>query len=211
MDKVINLGIPHVGELIFKSIDTPRLFQCVLVSDTWKFMVETVLIKRWKGRMLEACISGETKVVQLLLVCCNSEESGLNARDEYGRNPFMFACCNGHKDVVQLFLDHSDRIDLNARSKSGKTAFMWACVFGHKDVVQLLLDHSDRIDMNARANNGGTGFMEACYYGRKDVVQLLLDHSERIELNARDNIGNTAFIFACYGAKKNVVLARGQF
>ena len=184
MDKVINLGIPHVGELVFKSIDTPGLFQCALVSDTWKFIVETVLIKRWKGRMKEACISGETKVVQLLLDRCNFEESGLNARDVFGRNPFMFACCNGHKDVIQLFLDRSDRIDLNARSESGAggTAFMLACFFGRKDVVKLLMDHSERIKLNETDLFGNTAMMAACEKGHKDVVQLLLEHSKDVDI-----------------------------
>ena len=36
LNEIINLGIPHVGELIFESIDTPELFQCTLVSETWK-------------------------------------------------------------------------------------------------------------------------------------------------------------------------------
>ena len=67
MDKVINFGIPHVGELIFESIDTPDLVNCMEVSETWKILAENILIKRWKHRMHEACISGETKVVQLLL------------------------------------------------------------------------------------------------------------------------------------------------
>ena len=67
MDKVINFGMPHVGEQIFESIDTPGLFQCALVSETWKVLAENVLIKRWKGKMLEACKNGETKVVELLL------------------------------------------------------------------------------------------------------------------------------------------------
>ena len=42
MDKVINHGIPHVGELIFESIDTPELFQCRKVSETWKVLAENV-------------------------------------------------------------------------------------------------------------------------------------------------------------------------
>ena len=61
MEKIINLGIPHVGELIFESIDTTGLIQCLLVSETWKVLAENVLIKRWKGKMLKACKSGETK------------------------------------------------------------------------------------------------------------------------------------------------------
>ena len=106
MDKIINFGIPHIAEQIFESIDTPGLIECRKVSETWKVLAENVLIKRWKGKMIEACKSGETKVVQLLLEYCNSEEIGLNTRDEHGRTSFMWACWNGHKDVVQLLLDN---------------------------------------------------------------------------------------------------------
>ena len=51
---------------------------------------------------------------------------------------------NGHKDVVNLLLDHSDRIDrsdidLNARTNDGWTALMLARYNGHNDVVKLLI------------------------------------------------------------------------
>ena len=145
MDKVINLGIPHVGELIFESIDTPGLIQFLLVSETWKVLAENVLTKKWKGKMFEACKSGETKVVQLLLDRCDPEENGLNIKDEKERTAFMVACDFGHKDVVQLLLRCSDEnIDFNARNRQDSTALMLACNNGHKDVVQLLLDHSDQ-------------------------------------------------------------------
>ena len=58
------------------------------------------------------------------------------------------ACQRGHKDVVQLLLDHSERIELNARDNSGWTAFLKACYFGHKDVVKLLLKYSEFVDIN---------------------------------------------------------------
>ena len=90
----------------------------------------------------------------------------------------MWACCNGHKDVVQLLLGHSERIDLNARSNNGATAFMRACCNGHTDVVKLLLDHSGRIDLNARSNNGNTAFIMAYKNGHKDIIKLLLEHSD---------------------------------
>ena len=117
MDKIINLGIPHVAELVFESIDTPGLIKCLEVSETWKILAENVLIKRWKGKMFEACKNGETKVVQLLLEHCNVEENGLNIKNNNGVTSLMVACENGHKDVVQLLLENSERnIDLNARS-----------------------------------------------------------------------------------------------
>ena len=214
LNEVINLGIPHVGELIFENIDTPELFRCALVSETWKVLAENVLIKRWKGKILEACKSGETKVVRLLLDHCNSEESGLNTEDEDGWTPYMWACRNGHKDVVQLLLDHPERIELNARANNGSpelmlddrwTAFTMACWNGHKDVVQLLLEHSERIDLNTIDSVGDTAFISACWNGQKDVVQLLLEHSEIIDLNARNNNGGTALIEACHNGEKDVV------
>ena len=190
MDKVINLGIPHIGELVFKSIDTPELIKCLEVSETWKVLAGNVLIKRSKGKLLEeSCQNGETKVVELLLEYSNAEESGLNTRDIFGMTPFMWACSRGYKDVVQLLLDHSERFDLNARDNEGWTAFMIACKHGHKDVVQLLLDHYGRIELNVRDGDGFTAYMLACIQGHKDIVQLLLDHSDRIYLNARDHYG----------------------
>ena len=134
MEKVINHGIPHVGELIFESINTQGLIRCALVSETWKVLAENVLVKRWKGKMFEACQNGETKVVELLLERCNSEESGLNTKDEDGLTAFIIACANGHKDVVKLLLNISHpNIELNARDNCGYTALMDACSIGHKD------------------------------------------------------------------------------
>ena len=53
----------------------------------------------------------------------------------------MKACINGHKYVVKLFLEYSDKIDLNARDNEGYTALMLA-PFGHRDVVNLLMECS---------------------------------------------------------------------
>ena len=85
----------------------------------------------------------------------------------------MFAFVNGHKDVVQLLLDHSEGIELNARDNSGLTALILACRKGHKDVVQMLLNHSNRINMNARDNEGNTALMIAQQRGYQDIVQMI--------------------------------------
>ena len=167
MENIINLGIPHIGEKIFRSIDTPGLIKCLEVSQTWFDLAGNVFLKRTRVKMLEACQSGETKVVQLLLEHCNSEENGLNTKDEEGWTPFNEACFHGHKDIVKLLLEHLDpNIDLNARNNGddGWTPFMWACWNGHKDVVKLLLDHSERIELNAKSY-GSTAFMWACRNG----------------------------------------------
>ena len=208
MEKVINLGIPHVGELIFKSMETPQLFQCAMVSETWRELAENVLAKRLKGKMFEACKNGETKIVQLLLERYNSEDNGLNIKYQFGLTPFSWACKQGHKAVVQLLLDYSGT-ELNARNSNNReqTAFMLACVNGHKDVVKLLLEQSKRIDLNARSKHGFTGFLYACRHGYKELIQLLLDHSNIIDLDARTNDGKTAIMLASLdGYKESVQL-----
>ena len=83
MEKIINLRIPHVGENIFENIGTDELLQYFLVSHTWKVLVENVLLKRWKSKFFEACSSGKTKIVQLLLEHYESEDIGLNATADH--------------------------------------------------------------------------------------------------------------------------------
>ena len=148
------------------------------------------LIKTWKGKMFEACQTGKTEIVKLLLKNYNSEESGLNVKRGFGMTPFMKACQNGYLDVVKLFLDYSaGGIDLNAKSKFGWTALMLACSGGQKDVVKLFLDHSEgNIDFNARDTNGMSAFYKACKYGHTDVVQLLLKYAKARDIEI-PNIG----------------------
>ena len=100
MDKVINLGIPHVGELIFESIDTPELIECALVSDTWKILAENVVLKRWKGRLCEACENGNAKIVKLLL---DNKNADFHNQTIARWSEFMWACHNEHNDAEANF------------------------------------------------------------------------------------------------------------
>ena len=67
MEKVINIGIPHVGEKILENIDTDGLIECLKVSETWKILAENVLLKRWNGRIFEACEIGKSEIAKILL------------------------------------------------------------------------------------------------------------------------------------------------
>ena len=95
------------------------------------------------------------KLIIFLQCVVNTKPSfDLNARDITECDALMVACFNGHKDIVQLLLHHSEsKIDLNARSCLGRTPFIWACKYGHKDIVQLFLEYSNpHIKLNARDN-----------------------------------------------------------
>ena len=78
MEDIINLGIPHVGEQIFQSLESKDLTQCQQVSQTWKILSEKAwLYKTWKGKMFEACRLGKAEIVKLLLENYSAEENAL--------------------------------------------------------------------------------------------------------------------------------------
>ena len=126
----------------------------------------------------------------LLLNHSKDKHIDLNAKTDYGHTALMFACYEGHTDVVKLLMDHSvdKHIDLNAKTYGlGTTAFMLACKKGQKDVVELLLDYSKdkNIDLYAKTNYGGTVFN----LGRtKAIRQILLDHLGDLVSHLRDGV-----------------------
>ena len=107
INSIINLGMPHVGEKIFSSIDTNELVQWMKVSKPWKVLIENVLLKRWRDRIFEACKDGKTEIVKILLANLGDKKADWNARDNHGWTAFAWACKNGHEGVVKLLLDKS--------------------------------------------------------------------------------------------------------
>ena len=192
---IINLRIPHIGEQIFASLETDQLIQCLKVSQTWRVLAGKVLLNTWKGKMFQACQTGKTEIVQLLLENCSPEENGFNlkekshfnARSDAGMTSFMIACKKGYKDVVELLLTHpgGQKIDFNVLSNyflRGRTAFMMACENGHVEVVQLMLEHHSKIDINVRGPLGWNALELADRKGHNDVVHLILQHKEHEEI-----------------------------
>ena len=125
MDKIINLGIPHVAEQIFYNSTTNDLLQFKEVSKAWKVLAENILDPRlkaekelfeaWKDKVLVAYRTGQTKIVEVLLRRSDLGHIDFNVRDKQGKIGIGWACANGHKEVVQLFLEYSasKQIDVN--------------------------------------------------------------------------------------------------
>ena len=102
INRIINIGIPHIGEQIFKSLSENDLIHCLKVSNTWEVFSEKILLRKWKGKLLEACQAGKTEIVRILLD--NGDDTELNATDEKGKTAFIWACENGHEAVASLLL-----------------------------------------------------------------------------------------------------------
>ena len=101
MESIINLGIPHVGEQIFIGLGEDDLIQCRKVSQTWKILSEKAwLLKKWKGKMFEACETGKTEIVKLLLAWSTAgnqlEGNDVDSRDTNRDARHVFVASNVH-------------------------------------------------------------------------------------------------------------------
>ncbi|KAL8728941.1 MAG: hypothetical protein Q9166_005036 [cf. Caloplaca sp. 2 TL-2023] len=63
----------------------------------------------------------------------------VNAADEEGRAPIIYASCFGHEDVVQALIRAGANVDKKDRNQW--TALMWAMTNRHKNIAKMLLDN----------------------------------------------------------------------
>ena len=210
MDRVLNSGIPHVGERIFKLLDLSDLVRCFAVSKYWKSLSENELSARRKVPFIEASKLGIAEVVQLLLEHPDFKSIDWTAKDQ-GKTAFHWACYEGRTTVVKWFLDNLTVKDIGLNIKDGGrlTGFVRACRDGRSDVVKVMLDHPNNkhIEMNIKDILGTTALGLACFNGQRSVVRLLLEHpnSECIDLNIRDNQGRNPFRLACDNGQLDMI------
>ena len=74
----INKEIPQTDEKALENLTASELIQGLEDSETeaQKSLAENILLEKWKGKMFEACKTGKTRIVELLLEHYNCEESG---------------------------------------------------------------------------------------------------------------------------------------
>ncbi|KAJ4302951.1 hypothetical protein N0V90_001842 [Kalmusia sp. IMI 367209] len=98
-------------------------------------------------------------------------------KDNYGRTPLFWAATRGHRDVVELLLNHGARV--NSKDRSNLTALHIAVTGEHKDVVSLLLGRGAHIE--SRASYGDTPLIRAIHTSSKEVIELLLQRGARVD------------------------------
>lgn len=119
----------------------------------------------------------------------------INAFDDEGYTPLMWASRLGHRAVVKALLEVPG-IDVNAANEYGNTALKNACLGDHGDVVKLLV-HARGIDVNYRGNShySSQALVLSATLGKSAAVrQLLL--APGIDINARNWYGSTALLGA---------------
>lgn len=105
-----------------------------------------------QGSLHMAASSGDLEKLQKLLVGPAQGLVDVNAPDEEGTAPIIYASCFGHEQVVEAFLASGAKVD--AKDRHGWTALTWATANGHGNIVQMLLRHGASRD--TRSSSGRT-------------------------------------------------------
>jgi len=154
--------------------------------------IDEILEEGLNAKLLEAATKGDLSVVESLI----EEGAYVNARDNKGLTPLIWASAKNHVNVVTFLIKKG--ADINAKHHFGSTALISAAMNGCFEATKILIMNG--ADINARISNsadvtykileGETALMEASFSGHRDIVGLLIEKGANI--NAKDERGETA-------------------
>ncbi|KAB8074427.1 hypothetical protein BDV29DRAFT_123411 [Aspergillus leporis] len=101
----------------------------------------------------------------------------ISRKDNYGRTPLSWAVNRGHRDMVELLVDHGARV--NVKDRSRLTALHIAVTGQHKDIVSVLLDQGARLE--SKTEHGDTPLIRAIQANSREIIQILLEHGARVD------------------------------
>jgi ankyrin repeat protein len=165
--------------------------------------------------LMLACGKGHLEVVRELLACganANAQTTtcwntlmsafsscyldivrdGGGVNSHFGKSPLMWACQNGHLDVVHELLGRGASV--NTTPNGFKTPLMWACQSGHLEIVRVLLGQGANVNA-APTTDRWTVLTLACTQDKLEVVRELLERGANVN-NAPHYFGMTALMAA---------------
>ncbi|OAA67263.1 dil and ankyrin domain containing protein [Niveomyces insectorum RCEF 264] len=101
-----------------------------------------------------AASNGNVNQVKKFLAGAARPFVDINAPDEDGTPPLIYASCFGHEGVVQALIDAG--ADVDRQDRNHWSALMWAMTNRHKSIAKLLLDNGASTD--AKTSSGRTAF-----------------------------------------------------
>ncbi|KAH8423978.1 ankyrin repeat domain-containing protein [Aspergillus melleus] len=101
----------------------------------------------------------------------------ISRKDNYGRTPLSWAVNQGHRDMVELLVDHGARV--NVKDRSRLTALHIAATGQHKDIMSVLLNQGARLE--SKTEHGDTPLIRAIQANSREIIQLLLEHGARVD------------------------------
>ena len=118
------------------------------------------------------------------------KDLNVNAKDNYGKTPLMFAAKSRNPETVSALVNAG--ADVNAKDNYGKTPLMYAAESGNLDAVNALVDAG--ADVNPEDNIGWTPLIHAAWSGSTENVNALVKAGA--DVNVQDNVGATPLMHA---------------
>ncbi|KAJ5414208.1 ankyrin repeat-containing protein [Penicillium cosmopolitanum] len=103
----------------------------------------------------------------------------ISRKDNYGRTPLSWAVNQGHREMVELLLDHGARV--NSKDRSMLTALHIAVTGQHLDVVPVLLEHGAHLEAKAEHGDTDTPLVRAILANSREMTQELIEHGARVD------------------------------
>lgn len=119
-------------------------------------------------------------------------KEALEASDEDGRTPLIYAVSENNKECIQVLL--SMGVDTSAEDAGGRTAFLVAAAEGNVAICQDILNACPNA-FEAITKRGNTALHRAAAYGQAGVLRLLINIG--LELDLVNDEGETSFLRAC--------------
>ncbi len=113
--------------------------------------------------------------------------ANIEAKDNWGRTPLMYAVANSNTEGVKLLLENGT--DVSVKDNEGRTALFYA---KSSEVIELL--HNYGINLDTQDKNGMTSLMYVIQKGSKNAYCALIKAGANLAL--RDNEGLTASLHA---------------
>lgn len=128
---------------------------------------------------------------------------------EVEEGPLHQAAQYGHRQSVELMLQHNAMVDSYTRGFAPKTALLLAAEHGHTEVAAALLEKgANPLKTDGQGRNA---LHLAAHNGNADLVKLLLEQ-KGMDVNGVDDFGRSALHHACLREKDDaakILLAAG--
>ncbi len=156
----------------------------------------TLISSSWADDIHKAAQKGDLAKVKELL---EKNPELVNAKDQDGDTPLMYAATGGSISMVQLLI--AEGADIEAKNSAGQTSLLYAVYYGKKEVAEFLLVKGAQINYQDR--NGRTPLHYAARNGHRDAVEVLIKYGA--DLDSCDRFGQTPFTLAFYYNRNDVL------
>ncbi|EHK17755.1 uncharacterized protein TRIVIDRAFT_160757, partial [Trichoderma virens Gv29-8] len=119
--------------------------------------------------LMRICLEHVERAWAKLLI--SEQARAISRKDNYGRTPLCWAVNRGHRDMVELLLDHGARV--NVKDRSDLTALHIAVTGQYKDIVSVLIDRGARLE--SKSEHGDTPLIRAIQANSREIIQILLE------------------------------------